>query len=81
MRITTSDSVKNRTVSIEITGQVLRCRCGDPNAHKGNPCPKGEIEMQGRRGLISAYYRNPLKRLYVKLLLSTTNLKRRLHKR
>lgn len=45
MRKTIAAAGNVRQAAME--GSILRCRCGDPEAHKGSPCPKGVEEPVG----------------------------------
>lgn len=46
-----------REASIQAT--VLRCTCGTPSQHAGQPCPQALAEPLG---IIAYYHRNPIKR-------------------
>lgn len=52
-------------VSLEMTAQVIRCRCGDPDSHNGvrgpaTVCPKGEAEAPFEVGY---WHRSAFRRL------------------
>ena len=49
----------------EIRAVVVRCGCGLPGQHEGQPCPRPRAtENLGR---ISYWHRNPLRRLWWEL--------------
>jgi hypothetical protein len=62
-------SVSNASSPAEasIEAVVIRCGCGDPDAHNGvrgapSPCPRPRATED--LGVVSYYSPNPLKRLY-----------------
>ncbi|MEK6323615.1 MAG: hypothetical protein AABN33_18395 [Acidobacteriota bacterium] len=52
---------RGKAREVSISAVVIRCRCGDPDSHRGEVCPRGERED---RGTVSYWHRNPLKRFY-----------------
>lgn len=53
-------NARSKAKEVSLSATVIRCRCGNPDGHRGATCPQG---VEENLGAISYWSRNPFKRL------------------